>query len=307
MHLPVIDAEGLRRALPMGAAIDALERAFGGALPQAPLRSHVATPAGTLLVMPAAGAEGVGVKLVTLTPSNPDRGLPLIHALYALFDAETQAPLALLDGAALTALRTGAISGLATRYLARPEAARLVVFGAGVQARSHVEAMRAVRAVEHVTVVSRTRERAEALAAELRASGLAAEVGEPEAVAEADLVCTCTTSPTPVFDGRRLASGAHVNAVGAYTPETRELDTEAVARARVVVETREVAMAEAGDLLIPMREGRIGPEHVLADLAELVRGAAVRRSAEDVTAFVSVGVATEDLVVARAALEALGA
>lgn len=307
MHLPVIDAEGLRRALPMGAAIDALERAFGGALPQAPLRSHVATPAGTLLVMPAAGAEGVGVKLVTLTPSNPDRGLPLIHALYALFDAETQAPLALLDGAALTALRTGAISGLATRYLARPEAARLVVFGAGVQARSHVEAMRAVRAVEHVTVVSRTRERAEALAAELRASGLAAEVGEPEAVAEADLVCTCTTSPTPVFDGRRLASGAHVNAVGAYTPETRELDTEAVARARVVVETREVAMAEAGDLLIPMREGRIGPEHVLADLAELVRGAAVRRSAEDVTAFVSVGVASEDLVVARAALEALGA
>lgn len=307
MHLPVIDAEGLRRALPMGAAIDALERAFGGALPQAPLRSHVATPAGTLLVMPATGAEGVGVKLVTLTPSNPDRGLPLIHALYALFDAETQAPLALLDGAALTALRTGAVSGLATRYLARPEAARLVVFGAGVQARSHVEAMRAVRAVEHVVVVSRTRERAEALAAELRASGLAAEVGEPEAVAEADLVCTCTTSPSPVFDGRRLASGAHVNAVGAYTPETRELDTEAVARARVVVETREVAMAEAGDLLIPMREGRIGPEHVLADLAELVRGAAVRRSAEDVTAFVSVGVAFEDLVVARAALEALGA
>jgi ornithine cyclodeaminase/alanine dehydrogenase-like protein (mu-crystallin family) len=301
----LIDADGLRRALPMAAAIDALERAFSGALPNAPLRSHVETPAGTLLLMPATGAEGVGVKLVTLTPSNPERGLPLIHALYALFDAQTQAPLAILDGAALTALRTGAVSGLATRYLARPEASRLVVFGAGVQARAHVEAMRAVRPLERAVVVSRTRERAEALAAELRASGLAAEVGAPEAVAEADLVCTCTTSPTPVFDGRLLPPGAHVNAVGAYTPQTRELDEATILRARVVVETREAALAEAGDLLIPMREGKIGPEHVVADLAEVVRGAAVRRSAEDVTVFESVGVAFEDLVVARAALEGI--
>jgi ornithine cyclodeaminase/alanine dehydrogenase-like protein (mu-crystallin family) len=301
----LIDADGLRRALPMAAAIDALERAFSGALPNAPLRSRVETPAGTLLLMPAAGAEGVGVKLVTLTPSNPERGLPLIHALYALFDAQTQAPLAILDGAALTALRTGAVSGLATRYLARPEASHLVVFGAGVQARAHVEAMRAVRPLERAVVVSRTRERAEALAAELRASGLAAEIGAPEAVAEADLVCTCTTSPTPVFDGRLLPPGAHVNAVGAYTPQTRELDEATILRARVVVETREAALAEAGDLLIPMREGKIGPEHVVADLAEVVRGAAVRRSAEDVTVFESVGVAFEDLVVARAALEGI--
>lgn len=305
MRLPVIGAEELRRALPMAAAIDALERAFGDALPPAPLRSHVTTPGGTLLLMPAAGAEGVGVKLVTVTPGNPDRGLPLIHALYALFDAEAQAPVAILDGAALTALRTGAVSGLATRYLARPDASRLVVFGAGVQARAHVEAMRAVRALERVVVVSRTRERAEALASEIRASGLPAEVGGAEAVAEADLVCTCTTSPTPVFDGRLLAPGAHVNAVGAYTPQTRELDEETILRARVVVETREVAMAEAGDLLIPMRQGRIGPEHVVADLAEVVRGMPVRRSAEDVTVFESVGMASEDLVVARAALEGL--
>lgn len=307
MRLHLIGAEDLRRALPMGAAIDALERAFGGALPHAPLRSHAETPGGALLLMPAAGAEGVGVKLVTVTPSNPGRGLPLLHALYALFDTATQAPLAILDGAALTALRTGAVSGLATRHLARPDAARLVVFGAGVQARAHVEAMRAVRALERVVVVSRTRERAEALAAEIRASGPPAEVGAPEAVAEADLVCTCTTSPTPVFEGELLAPGAHVNAVGAYTPQTRELDAETILRARVVVETREVAMAEAGDLLIPMREGRIGPDHVVADLSEVVRGAVVRRSAEDVTVFESVGAAFEDLVVARAALEGLGA
>ncbi len=305
MRLPVIGAEELRRALPMAEAVDALEGAFAHGLPPAPLRTHLETPAGSLLSMPAAGEVGVGVKLVTVSPGNPGRGLPLIHALYALFDPRTQAPVALLDGAALTALRTGAVSGLATRHLARPEASRLVVFGAGVQARAHVEAMRAVRPVERVVVVSRTRERAEALAAEVRASGLAAEVGSPAAVAEADLVCTCTTSPTPVLDGALLRPGVHVNAVGAYTPETRELDEEAVRRARVVVEDRAVALAEAGDLLIPLRAGVIAEGHVVADLTELVRGATVRRDPDDVTVFKSVGMAPEDLVVAAAAVERL--
>lgn len=303
MRLPVIDATELRRALPISVAIDALETAFRTQLPSAPLRSSVQTPAGSLLLMPSTSEDALGVKLVTLTPTNAGRGLPYIHALYALFDGATQAPRAILDGAALTALRTGAVSGLATRRLAVPEASRLVVFGAGVQARSHVEAMRAVRRVERVTIVSRSAPAAEALVAELRTEGLDASVGAPDAVADADLVCTCTTSPEPVLEGRLLAPGTHVNAVGAYTPETRELDDEAVRRARVVVETREVAMAEAGDLLIPIREGIVGVDHVAADLAELVAGAPVRRSPRDVTVFVSVGVAFEDLVVARAAVE----
>lgn len=303
MRLRVIDATELRRALPMSVAIDALETAFRTQLPSAPLRSNVETPAGSLLLMPSSSEDALGVKLVTLTPTNAGRGLPYIHALYALFDGATQAPRAILDGAALTALRTGAVSGLATRRLAVPEASRLVVFGAGVQARSHIEAMRAVRPVERVTIVSRSTPAAEALVDALRAEGLDAGVGVPDVVAEADLVCTCTTSPEPVLVGRLLAPGTHVNAVGAYTPETRELDGEAVRRARVVVETREVAMAEAGDLLIPIREGIVGVDHVAADLAELVAGAPVRRSPRDVTVFVSVGVAFEDLVVARAAVE----
>lgn len=303
MRLRVIDATELRRALPMSVAIDALETAFRTQLPSAPLRSNVETPAGSLLLMPSSSEDALGVKLVTLTATNAGRGLPYIHALYALFDGATQAPRAILDGAALTALRTGAVSGLATRRLAGPEASRLVVFGAGVQARSHVEAMRAVRPVERVTIVSRSTPSAEALVDALRAEGLDAGVGVPDVVAEADLVCTCTTSPEPVLEGRLLAPGTHVNAVGAYTPETRELDDEAVRRARVVVETREVAMAEAGDLLIPIREGIVGVDHVAADLAELVAGAPVRRSPRDVTVFVSVGVAFEDLVVARAAVE----
>jgi ornithine cyclodeaminase/alanine dehydrogenase-like protein (mu-crystallin family) len=289
----------------MPAAIDALHAAFAAELPEAPLRSHVDTAAGGLLLMPASGHAGVGVKLVTLTGSNPERGLPFIHALYVLFDAETQAPVATLDGAALTALRTAAVSGVATRLLAREDASRLVLFGAGVQATSHLEAMRAVRPIEEVVVVSRGAERAAALVERADAAGLRARIGAPADVANADLVCTCTTSERPVVEGARLTAGAHVNAIGAYLPSMRELDTEAVRRSRVVVDTREAAFAEAGDLLIPMGEGAIGPEHVLADLAELVRGAEVRRAPDDLTVFKAVGVAFEDLIVARAAVDRL--
>ena len=302
----LIGAEELRDRLPIAAAVDALEEAFASTDPSAgPLRTHLETPNGSLLLMPAVDARlGVGVKLVALTPGNPARGLPLIHAAYALFDAETQAPAAIIDGSALTAHRTAAVSALATRHLARPDASRLVVFGAGVQATAHVEAMRAVREIVDLVVVSRSGEHAGALVAAARDGGLAADVGGPDAVRETDLVCTCTTSEEPLFDGTLLASGAHINAVGAYQPHTRELDTETVRRAKVVVETRQVAFEESGDLLIPIREGAIDAEHVIADLGELVRGAEVRRSPEDVTLFESVGMAFEDLVVARAAVDA---
>jgi ornithine cyclodeaminase len=302
----VIDAERLGALLPMRDAVDALEGALGGGwVPTAPLRSHVETEAGTLLTMPATGPQGSGVKLVTVTPSNPERGHPLIHGLYVLFSPESQRPEAVIDGAALTALRTGAVSALATRYLASPEASRLVLFGAGTQARAHLQAMRAVRPVERVAVVSRSEGRAQELVETARALGLDARVGGPEAVADADLVCTCTTSPTPVLDGARLPGGAHVNAVGAFTPDTRELDDETIRRARVVVESREAALAEAGDLLIPMAAGVIAPDHVVADLAQLVGGAVVRRDPSDLTVFKSVGVAFEDLVIARAAVDRL--
>jgi len=301
-----IEAEELRRLLPIDRAIDALEAAFREEDPSlaAPLRSSLATPAGTLLLMPAAGRSGVGVKLVTLSEFNPQRGIPFLHATYVLFDRETQRPEAVIDGAELTALRTAAVSGLATRYLARQEARRLVLFGAGVQARAHLEAMTSVRPVEDVVVVSRSEGPASALADRAQSMGLRASVGAREAVAEADLVCTCTTSAVPVFDGRRLAAGAHVNAVGAYLPNEREVDAETVSRARVVVETRQVAFAEAGDLLLPIEEGLIDRDHVRADLSEVVGGAVIRTAHDDVTLFESVGMAFEDLVVARAALDA---
>jgi ornithine cyclodeaminase/alanine dehydrogenase-like protein (mu-crystallin family) len=301
-----IDAGDLRRLVPMGAAIDALASAFREEDPSlaTPLRSSLATPAGTLLLMPAAGQRGVGVKLVTLSEFNPQAGLPFLHGLYVLFDRETQRPEAVIDGTELTAIRTAAVSGLATRLLARADARRLVLFGAGVQARSHLEAMVAVRPIEEVVVVSRSPEPARELVDRAADLGLRASVGEPSAVANADVVCTCTTSAVSVFDGHALSPGAHVNAVGAYLPNEREVDTETVRRAKVVVETREVALAEAGDLLIPIEEGVIGADHIRADLAEVVLGAEVRTADDDVTLFGSVGMAFEDLVVARAALDA---
>jgi ornithine cyclodeaminase/alanine dehydrogenase-like protein (mu-crystallin family) len=304
-ELGLIGAEELRGRLSMSAAIDVLEDAFRTQDPGAgPLRSSVETPGGSMLLMPAFGEAGVGVKIVTLTPTNPHRGLPFIQASYVLFDAGTQAPEAVLDGAALTALRTAAVSGLSTRLLARDDSARLVVFGAGVQARAHLEAMCAVRPVTELVVVSRSRGAAEALVRDGLQQGLDARLGEPGSVADADLICTCTTSEQPLFDGSLLRPGVHVNAVGSHRPDARELDTETIRRGRVVVETRDVALAEAGELAIPIAEGAIVPGHVVADLAETVRGTQVRRSPEDVTVFKSVGMAFEDLAVARAIVDA---
>ena len=301
MAVPFVDAEELVRRLSMAAAIDALESAFRLGDPSStPLRSQVTTPTGTLLLMPATGDPGVGVKLVTLTAANPPRGLPLIHAVYVLFDAETQAPKLLVDGSALTALRTAAVSGLATRWLARPDARSLVMFGAGVQARAHLDAMASVRPIAQLTVVSRTRDRAAELVAVADAVGIAGSVGDPEAAAGADIVCACTTASEPLFDGAILRVGTHVNAVGAYRPDARELDTETIRRARVVVETRESAWEEAGDLVMPVSEGAITRDHVVADLQEMVRGKEVRHGPDDVTVFKSVGLAFEDLAVAGA-------
>lgn len=303
MNPPSIDETQLTSLLPIAAAVDALEAAFADPLPETPLRSHVEAGEGELLLMPSVGPQGAGVKLVTVNPGNPDRGLPLVQGVYVLFAPGTLEPLATIDGAALTTLRTGAVSALATRHLARGDARRLVIFGAGTQAGVHLGAMAAVRPIEEVVVVSRTPARAEALADRAAGMGMRASVGSPEAVRDADIVCTCTTSPTPVFDGSLLAEGAHVNAVGAYTPETREVDDETVRRAAVVVESREAALAEAGDLLLPIKAGVISAEDIAADLSEVVTGTPVRTDPADVTLFKSVGVAFEDLAVARAAVD----
>jgi ornithine cyclodeaminase/alanine dehydrogenase-like protein (mu-crystallin family) len=301
----MIGGEELRAALTMRDAIEALRIGFRDGDPAAtPLRTNLETPSGDLLLMPALTSAGVGVKLVSVTPGNPAAGRPLIDSVYVLFDPEDQHVAAVMDGAALTALRTAAVSGLAASLLANRDAGRLVVFGAGVQARAHVEAMRAVRPIVDVVVVSRSPTRAEALVDDLRADGLDARRGAPGHVAGADLICTCTTSAAPVFEGRLLAPGAHVTAVGAYTPTTRELDAETMRRAKVVVETRETALAEAGDIVMAIDEGAMDASGIVADLSEVVRGASVRTDPADVTVFESVGLAFEDLVTASAVARA---
>lgn len=307
----VISADEVRRALPVTAVIDALQVAFR-AKPAvtAPPRTQLPWADGTLLVMPAAGtlvggSLRAGTKVVTVRAANTEQGVPSVQAVYLMFGGDTLAPLAVLDGPALTDLRTSAVSALAARLLARPEARTLVLFGAGAQARAHLVALSAVRPVAEVVVVGRDPARASGLVSEARSRGLSARLGTADAVADADLVCTCTTSREPLFDGKLLRPGTHVTAVGAYQPHARELDDATICRGRLVVEDREAALAEAGDLAMPMAAGLIDPSAVVADLVELCAGARVRQSPEDVTVFKSVGLAVEDLVVADAVLRSL--
>ena len=261
-----------------------------------------------MLLMPAWDDAAAGVKLVTVHPPNSSRGLPLINGVYVLFSGETLEPIACFEAAALTALRTAAVSAVATKHLAGPAAGRLVVFGSGVQADSHVRALAAVRTLEEVILVPHRPGGADELVARLTAEGIPARPGTAGDVAGSDLVCTCTTSPTPVLEGGLLRPGTHVNAVGSHTPQAREVDTATVERAFVVVETREAAGAEAGDLLIPLAEGAVVPVRVPgAELGEVVRGVAPDDRWGDITLFKSVGVAFEDLALARFAYERIRA
>lgn len=305
------DAEVVRRALPMAAAIDALEVALAAApFATAPQRAHLEEDGRTFLAMPIIAGGWAGAKLVTIVPDNPTRGLPLIAATYTLFGPPGLEPVATIDGAALTDLRTAAVSGLATRHLAREDSERLVVIGAGAQARAHVLAMAAVRELTDVAVIARRDDPFAALVAHVREHGIDVPVrrGGREDLANADLVCACTTGVTPVIGRSDLAPGVHVNAIGAYRPDLAELDAEAVGPCRVVVETREAALTEKGDLLQAEAAGTWSREDIVADLHGLVSGSAAGRTApEERTLFASVGHAYEDLVVARAIHEAASA
>lgn len=303
MHLPLIDGDGLERLVSMSEAVAALERAFAIDTAALPDRQHLDVGGGDLLVMPAWSEGAAGVKLVTVAPENPERGWPLIHGIYVLFDKPSLRPVALFDAAPLTALRTAAVSAVATRRLARPQSEHLVIFGAGVQARSHLTAMHEILDLKRVSVVSRTRGRAEELAAQARSLGLDAASSGPEAVGEADVICTCTTSTEPLFDGSLVRRGTHINAVGSYRPDARELDDRAIGRARVVVDTA-AAVGGSGDLIGPLGTGALDREEVL--LLRQVLEDRGPRSSKEITIFKSVGAAFEDLAVAEAAAQHLG-
>lgn len=303
--LPHIDAEAITRLVPMSAAIEAVEAVLDAGLdPEAePPRGVVDVPGGQLLLMPSSTRSYTGVKIATVTPGNAARDLPRVQGVYLLLDGATHTPLALLDGIALTSLRTPAVSGVAIKHLAAPETHRLLVFGTGPQAWGHVEAVRAVRpTLAHVDVVARDPGRVAAFVDRCRGAGLSAAPATPADVATADVVCCCTTAREPLFDSALLPSHAMVAAVGSHEPDAREVDEGLLSRAVVVAESHEVALRECGDIILATAAGVFDAGR-LRTLAELVRGE-VKTPTKQPRLFKSAGMAWEDLGVGAAAYEA---
>jgi ornithine cyclodeaminase/alanine dehydrogenase-like protein (mu-crystallin family) len=323
-RLLALGAAQVHRLLPMHRCIDLMADALaslarGEALN--PLRAGYRLPGGAGLVATMPGALGgtapaaFGAKLISVFPGNREVGLESHQGLIVLFDGEHGAPIAVVDAAAVTGIRTAAVSGVATRTLAREDAHDLAILGSGTQAMSHVDAILAVRPVTRIRAWSPTRARLEAFAD--RASSHGPVRVEPvgsaqEAVQGADIVCTVTAASQPVLLGEWLAPGTHVNAVGSSVASARELDGEAVRRSRFFVDRRESALNESGDLLSAIREGAVDESHIAAELGEVLIGSAEgRRAAEEITVFESLGLAVEDIAAAafvaeRAEAEGVG-
>lgn len=311
MQIRILSAADVRAAIDMKTAIDVMRTAFAAVSDgraTVPVRLGLETGHGVSLFMPAhlPDSGDAAAKVVSVMPGNAALGLPVIHAVVLVLDPVTGRPLALMDGTWLTALRTGAIGGLAAELLSRPESSVVALFGAGVQARTQIEAVRCVRDIREVRVVSARGESAELLAEDLRADGLEAVRMDDasEAIRGADIIITATSSPTPVFDGSRVEPGTHVTGVGSFTTDMREVDTALVRRARVVVDQREAILEEAGDIVGPIRDGDVDESVMSAEIGDIVLGRAPGRTSDtEVTFFKSVGNAVQDVAVAARVLE----
>jgi ornithine cyclodeaminase/alanine dehydrogenase-like protein (mu-crystallin family) len=307
---PFITAEHLGRLLSGREAVDALETTLLARGLETINQAHrviLEQPQGDFFVMPATGPEGAGAKLVTLVPANRDRELPLVNGVYVLFTPDTLMLEAMIDGGALTALRTAAVSALAARHLAAPNSNRLAIFGAGAQAESHATVFSEALPITQITIIGRNvgGRRTHAAVARLQNKGLNARVGTAEDIAQAELICTCTTSSVPVFDGELVGPGTHITAVGAYRRDRRELDDELFSRAMLVVETRDAALKEAGDMIHALQTGALATSDLAHELRDVLTGRTRRTSPEQITIFKSVGLPIEDLIIARAAAENL--
>jgi ornithine cyclodeaminase len=309
--LRIISGDQVRALLPMDSCIDLMGETLAGLSAgrgQNPLRSAMPVGAGPdrFGLMPGALADPAvfGIKMLSLFPGNSAAGLSSHLGLVALFEADHGQPVALLEASALTAIRTAAVSALATRLLARTGAGDLALLGSGEQADSHLEAVRRVRQIRRVRVWSRSLQNAAAFAAR---HGEGIEVCEDvaDAVAGADIICAVTGARIPILKGAMVGPGVHINAVGACIPVAAEVDTALVAKSRYVVDFRASAAAEAGEYLSALAAGAIAEDHIVAELGEIASGAVVgRRSQDEITLFKSLGLAVEDLAAAAFVLEA---
>lgn len=283
----------------MAGALGALARGES----MVPLRTMMRLPNGNdiFALMPAyvGSPPAMGAKIISVFPGNHGTSLDSHQGAVLLFDASNGSLQAVMDATAITAIRTAAVSALSTRLLAREDADDLAILGSGVQARKHLEAIPLVRHINRVRIWSRNRANAVRMA---KAAGVGAEICDTAeaAASNASIVCACTSSREPVLKGEWIADGAHVIAVGSATPGAREVDTALVKRARLFVDSRVSALKEPGDILIPIEEGEITPDHIAAELGEVVNGSRQgRQSRDEVTFFKSLGLAVEDLAAAQ--------
>ncbi|MEJ5364576.1 MAG: hypothetical protein WHS86_05720 [Desulfosoma sp.] len=306
MRIRLLTGEDLEKVLPMDLAVRAMAEAFSqfsAGEADVPLRTRLETPKGETLFMPAylRRTGDLAAKIVSVFPGNMALGLPTVPGMVISLDAHTGLPLAIMDGHALTALRTGAAGGLAAQLLSREEAAHAVVFGAGTQGWAQIRGVLAVRKIRRVWIVDPAEENRKRLADRLRCLGKGLEVLETDrgddAVERADIIITATPSPTPVFDGTRVRPGTHINAIGSYRPDMCELDAHIVRKAKVFVDSRRACMAEAGDII------QSGAK-ILAEIGEVINGAKPgRTSPDEITVFKTVGIAAQDAAAASAALK----
>jgi len=299
----------VRRHLDPARVLAAIESAFRDRYPSVtiPARTHVPLANGTFLAMPCydPSCHALGTKLVTVR-RHPAPGEPSVQATYMLLDADTAQPRLIIAANYLTDLRTAATSAIATKYLARHNTPTLGIFGTGRLARTHIQLLPQVRNFQRILICGRDPARTTAFVDEMNrevdvARGTVIVSATPHTLAaESDVLCTCTSNPTPLFDGKDLRPGTHLNLVGSFQPHTREVDTITIKRStRITVETY-ATLSEPGDFLIPMQEGAITGDHIVADLHELITGKKQgRQSNEEITIFKSVGCALEDLVTAE--------
>jgi ornithine cyclodeaminase/alanine dehydrogenase-like protein (mu-crystallin family) len=313
----ILTADEVRKALPMNEAIEAMKKAYASlseGTAVVPLRTRLPLPGSQALslFMPAfvnsQDGNALAIKVVSLFPTNPARGLAYIQAAVLVFNPQTGQAIALLEGSSLTAIRTGAASGAAVDLLARVDSKVVAVFGAGTQGRTQLEAACSARKIDTAFICDTNQEKAKSFAEEMKSKSMVIKdirvaSNAREAIENADIICTATTSTKPVFGDKNVRSGTHISGVGSYTPEMQEVPAETLQRARIFVDSRAASLEEAGDLIQPMRAGLFDESHIYGELGELILGKiSGRQSPEEITYFKSVGIAVQDAMAAQVAL-----